>query len=218
MSEQKFEVTIRPADVPTDWRGPLAFMGLVVAIILGSIAFNIVDKSGYSSNRQYTLASLIGLAGLLLAWRWDNLFRVIGGCILIAISIGGFLKASRTLIMLPEDVYCAQLISEAREQFGSEWASRFPEANRKLCAEYIEGGQKLSNGAPSVSTADEPDGQFIGDTDTIAPAPTPIEENPYATYCLNLISKAKAKRNENWYSAIGDADREKCIREIENQQ
>jgi len=112
--------------------------------------------------------------------------------------------------------HCAQFIALAKQQYGLNWKYRLDPRNGSICAGQVQqawDGQWRPGADPrSLPPVIEPSEQ--------APAPAAPVFVPVAperaqmaksdTYCLNLVSLAKAKYGPGWQNTITSEDAVAC--------
>jgi hypothetical protein len=112
--------------------------------------------------------------------------------------------------------HCAEFIDLAKATYGVQWKSRLDPSDT-TCANEIQQAweqQRISRDAEAERAR-----EMSRSPDPIAarPAPPPdlTSQAPPAraeTYCLNVISLAKAKYGADWTSKVDPADQAACVR------
>jgi len=110
--------------------------------------------------------------------------------------------------------HCAEFIELAKANYGEVWKSRLDPSDMTCAAEIQQAWeqQRISRKAAADLAA-----QSAAPATTPAPLPSPptAEATTRAraeTYCLNVISLAKAKHGADWVSSLDPAERDACGR------
>jgi hypothetical protein len=110
--------------------------------------------------------------------------------------------------------HCAEFIELAKANYGEVWKSRLDPSDTTCAAEIQQAWeqQRISRKAAADLAA-----QSAAPATTPAPLPSPptAEATTRAraeTYCLNVISLAKAKHGADWISSLDPAERDACVR------
>ncbi|MDZ4868208.1 MAG: hypothetical protein SGI91_12885 [Alphaproteobacteria bacterium] len=110
--------------------------------------------------------------------------------------------------------HCAEFIELAKANYGEVWKSRLDPSDTTCAAEIQQAWeqQRISRKAAADLAA-----QSAAPETTPAPlAPPPSAEATTRaraeTYCLNVISLAKAKHGADWISSLDPAERDACVR------
>jgi hypothetical protein len=111
--------------------------------------------------------------------------------------------------------HCAEFIELAKLAYGTTWKARLDPSDT-TCANEIQQAweqQRISRDAEAEALrAQQSEPPAIAPP---APPPTvPLEARPARaeTYCLNVISLAKAKYGPDWMSKLDPAERAACVR------
>jgi len=110
--------------------------------------------------------------------------------------------------------HCAEFIELAKAAYGVQWRARLDPGNT-TCANEIQ--QAWEQQRISVDAEAERALEMSQSAASVAaqPAPTQTVHTPQApadTYCLNIISLARAKYGSDWASKIDPAERTACVR------
>lgn len=113
--------------------------------------------------------------------------------------------------------HCAEFIDLAKAAYGVQWKSRLDPSDT-TCANEIQQAweqQRISRDADAERALDM--SRTIQPATSQPPAPSELtSQAPPAradTYCLNVISLAKAKHGADWASKIDPADQAACVRQ-----
>lgn len=107
--------------------------------------------------------------------------------------------------------HCAAFIALAKTTYGADWKSRLDPTDT-TCASDVQQAweqQRISRDA-EVERMSQP-----AQTTITQPLPPPAQTPAHAraeTYCLNVISLAKARYGADWASKLDPAERADCVR------
>jgi hypothetical protein len=111
--------------------------------------------------------------------------------------------------------HCAEFIELAKANYGEVWKSRLDPSDTTCAAEIQQAWeqQRISRKAAADLAAQS------AAPATTTPSPLPTAPTAEATtraraetYCLNVISLAKAKHGADWISSLDPAERDACVR------
>lgn len=105
--------------------------------------------------------------------------------------------------------YCGNMILSAKARLGERWLEGVSERDAVGCAPQIERQIRFDEGS-AVST---------GGSDAFnqqGARPTP--DTPDATYCLNLVARAKARLGPAWLQDVSGDDAKRCEEVIREQR
>lgn len=112
--------------------------------------------------------------------------------------------------------HCAEFIALAKTTYGLQWKSRLDPSDA-TCANEIQQAweqQRISRDAEAERALEM--SQTTEPSTTQLPPPPALTAQPTTpradTYCLNVISLAKAKYGADWASRIDPADHAACVR------
>ena len=109
--------------------------------------------------------------------------------------------------------HCTAFIALAKTTYGVHWKSRLDPSDT-TCASEIQQAweqQRISRDA-EVQRALEMSQSTQSTTMEAAPPPAQAPPARAETYCLNVISLAKAKYGADWASKLDPAERADCVR------
>lgn len=109
--------------------------------------------------------------------------------------------------------HCAEFIALAKTTYGADWKSRLDPADTTCASEVQQAWeqQRISRDAEAKRTS-QPAQTAI--TQPPPPPAQPSQTPAHAraeTYCLNVISLAKAKYGADWASRLDPAERSDCV-------
>jgi hypothetical protein len=112
--------------------------------------------------------------------------------------------------------HCAEFIALAKTTYGVQWKSRLDPSDT-TCANEIQQAweqQRISRDAETERALEMSKSSTLATTQPAPPPPLASQAPPSRaeTYCLNVISLAKAKYGDDWASKIDSADQAACVR------
>jgi hypothetical protein len=110
--------------------------------------------------------------------------------------------------------HCAEFIELAKATYGDVWKSRLDPSDT-TCAPQIQQAweqQRVSRQAAADLAAQTADAVAVAPPPPPAPTAEATTRARAETYCLNVISLAKAKHGADWISSLDPAERDACVR------
>lgn len=106
--------------------------------------------------------------------------------------------------------HCAEFIALAKATYGPDWKSRLDPSDTTCAGEIQQAWeqQRISREAEWMS---QPAQTAVTQPPPAQPSQTPANARA-ETYCLNIISLAKAKYGADWASKLDPAERADCAR------
>jgi hypothetical protein len=156
---------------------------------------------------------------------WLAALAIVGaGSFLTARAIDG---ARQAVVRQPTSAdalsaHCAQFIALAKQQYGVNWKYRLDPRNGSICAGQVQQAwdRQWRPGAdpqsmPPVIEPDVPPPPAPPAPVFVPVAPERAQVARSDTYCLNLVSLAKAKYGPGWQNTITVEDAEACRARIQ---
>lgn len=110
--------------------------------------------------------------------------------------------------------HCAEFIALAKTAYGADWKSRLDPSDT-TCASEIQQAWEQQRIPRDVEAENELMSQSTPTATPPSPPALPSQAPPQAraeTYCLNVISLAKARYGADWASKLDPAERAACVR------
>ncbi len=151
---------------------------------------------------------------------WGLVFiALFGAAIFLAVRVIGVARqqpAAATASEVAVATHCAEFIALARTKYGDDWKFRL-DPRDTVCAQQTQQAWELQSHSRRMAV-EAPSQPATIPSSAIAPVPANAEATRARhaeTYCLNVISLAKAKFGADWNSRVAPNEAVDCAVEIQ---